>query len=60
MRKLTVLLFAVFIVVAFALPAQAQKPIKIGAVYTFTGAMAFLNEGIVDGHAMAIDEINKA
>lgn len=61
MRKmLAVLVFGVGIVVAFALPAQAQKPIKIGAVYTFTGAMAFLNENIVDGHALAVDEINKA
>ena len=33
---------------------------RLGAIYTFTGAMAFLNEGIVDGHLLAIDEINKS
>jgi branched-chain amino acid transport system substrate-binding protein len=50
----------VLFVLGFVFSAQAQKPIKIGAVYTFTGAMAFLNENIVDGHALAVDEINKS
>ncbi len=59
-KRLAVLLIGVFVVAALAIPAQAQKPIKVGAVYTFTGAMAFLNENIMDGHMMAIDEINKA
>ena len=59
-KRLAVFLMGVFIVVAFVYPAQAQKPIKIGFVYTFTGAMAFVNQNIMDGHELAIDEINKA
>lgn len=63
-KGLLVFLFGVLMVTIFVLPVQAkdqdQKPIKIGAVYTFTGAMAFLNEGIVNGHLLAIDEINRS
>ena len=62
MKSWGVLLFGMFMIAAFAFPVQAQEkdPIKVGAIYTFTGAMAFLNEGIVDGHLLAIDEINKS
>ncbi|MCK9275853.1 MAG: ABC transporter substrate-binding protein [Syntrophales bacterium] len=49
-----------FIVAASVCSAQAQEPIKIGFVYTFTGSMAFVNQNIMDGHNFAIDEINKA
>jgi branched-chain amino acid transport system substrate-binding protein len=63
-KRLAALLLGVLIVATFAYPAQAQKqnqpPIKIGFVYTFTGSMAFLNQGIVNGHMLAIDEINKS
>lgn len=60
LKKVLGLIIGVSFVFGIALSAQAQKPIKIGAVYTFTGAMAFLNENIVDGHALAVDEINKS
>lgn len=65
-KRLVVLLLGVLMIATFAYPVlaqaqkQNQKPIKIGFIYTFTGAMAFLNQGIVNGHLLAIDEINKS
>src|SRR3990172_5352635 len=39
---------------------DAKPPLKVGLVYSTSGALGFLGNNVVTGHKMAIDDISKS
>lgn len=58
-RFIKLLVIALFVVVLFVLPLQAQAgTIKIGAIFPITGPLATFGTSCANGAKMAIEEIN--
>lgn len=59
-KKGIVFCVIISIITLFSYSAQAAGKIKLGAAYPLSGAMALMTDGILKGHKLAIDEINKS
>ncbi len=60
MRRLLPIVAAIFIVLFATMSGHAQEPVKIGAIFSVTGAASFLGEPEKNTVMMLKDEINKA
>lgn len=60
MRRVSVCLLVVGLVLGLAITATAAETIKIGALMALTGALGPYGPSIVNGAQMAVDEINAA
>ncbi|UCB45725.1 MAG: ABC transporter substrate-binding protein [Spirochaetota bacterium] len=59
MKRYVTLFIIMLVVLSFcALPAFAQKPIRIGVLATLTGAFAELGQDSVDGVKLAFEEVD--
>jgi len=60
MRRVSVCLLVVGLVLGLAITATAAETIKIGALMSLTGALGPYGPSIVNGAQMAVDQINAA
>jgi len=60
MRRVSVCLLVVGLVLGLAITATATETIKIGALMSLTGALGPYGPSIVNGAQMAVDQINAA
>jgi len=60
MRRVSVCLLVVGLVLGLAITATAAETIKIGALMALTGALGPFGPPIVDGAQLAVDQINAA
>lgn len=53
-------MLVLLVILAFAAPARAQTPVKLGLVDIYSGGFAFIADSIRTGFQIAVDEANAA
>src|SRR6516164_10203533 len=58
MHAARIVLAALVMLLGVALPAQAQEPLRIGAINPYSGPLALYGDEVARGYEIAIDEAN--